>query len=162
MYKALKGRLLDSIGLSLQERTSRLLYIRPMGYSNPSAPMDEMWPSWVTNPLDYTFFNSSSLSGCLRTFRFSWWTLILKTTENWPRGSMPYVPPGKWGSTPSNTTYLQCTSWCFPSPKVPSFLLQTLFLSLPSLETQLGGARILVYGWKMSRPVSSSGLGKRL
>ena len=41
-YQALKSRLLDTFGLSKGERASRLLHIRPLGDSKPSALMDEM------------------------------------------------------------------------------------------------------------------------
>ena len=41
-YKALKTRLLDTFGLSAQERASRLLLFRTLGDSKPSALMDEM------------------------------------------------------------------------------------------------------------------------
>ena len=41
-YKAVKDRLLDTFSLSRRERASRLLHVRPLGDSKPSALMDEM------------------------------------------------------------------------------------------------------------------------
>ena len=41
-YKALRDRLVDTFGLSKQERASRLLHFRPLGDSKPSTLMDEM------------------------------------------------------------------------------------------------------------------------
>ena len=41
-YQALKTRLLDTFGLSAQERATRLLHFRTLGDSKPSALMDEM------------------------------------------------------------------------------------------------------------------------
>ena len=40
--KAVKDRLLDTFSLSRRERASRLLHVRPLGDSKPSALMDEM------------------------------------------------------------------------------------------------------------------------
>ena len=41
-YKAVKDRLLDTFSLSRREQASRLLHVRPLGDSKPSALMDEM------------------------------------------------------------------------------------------------------------------------
>ena len=49
MCKELKGRILDSFGLSQRECASRLLHIWPMGESNHSALLDEIL---VTIPFD--------------------------------------------------------------------------------------------------------------
>ena len=41
-YGTLKSRLIDTFGLSRQERATRLLHLRPLGDSKPSSLMDEM------------------------------------------------------------------------------------------------------------------------